>query len=112
WWDPAGAKVEHQVALVDVKTVLHGDARLKQVKIGFVPNERRRGLHPSAGEEGMYFLRPNPDGGFFALPTYFDRHPRTGEADFAKFDGAARKWLKDNADTYRVHRLVAEKKKD
>src|SRR5947209_10774719 len=76
WWDPSGAKAEHQVALVDVKTVLLGDAKLKQVKIGFIPNERRRGLQPSAGEEGMYFLSPNPDGGFFALPGFFDRHPR------------------------------------
>src|SRR5262245_1969146 len=58
YWAPDGEKVEHQVANVEVRSVLLGDDKIKTVKIGFVPNTRRANFSPQAGEEGLYFLAP------------------------------------------------------
>jgi hypothetical protein len=99
---PGGDKVDHQVALIEVREVLLGDKTLKKTRIGFVPaGPRREALfNVKIDEEGLYFLTPHAEESFFVLPMYYDRRVRNPKAD-AAFD-------KDVELTRRCVKLLAD----
>jgi hypothetical protein len=86
YYAPAGPKADHQIALVEVRAVLLGDAKVKRVRIGFIPAGPRRAMYYnlSDGEEACYFLTPHPEESFFVLPRYYDRLLKKGTKDFDK----------------------------
>jgi hypothetical protein len=102
YYAPTGPRADHQVAVVEVQSVLLGDKALKTLKVGFVPAGTRRAAYfnLAAGEEALYFLTPHPDGEFFVLPMYYDRRVRNPRAD-SGFD-------KDVELTQRCVRLLAD----
>jgi hypothetical protein len=58
------------------------------------------------GRPGAFQLTPQ---GIFAQLNLTPRDGWTPPKDFKQFPDAARKWLKDNADSYRIERFVYEK---
>jgi hypothetical protein len=97
---PAGPKVDHQIAHVEVQSVLLGDAKVKQVRVGFIPAGPRREafLNLKLDEEACYFLTPHPEEPFFFLPMYYDRHLKKGNKDFDKDVALVKRCVKLLAD--------------
>jgi hypothetical protein len=86
YYAPDGPKADHQVAVVKVESMLLGDAKLKDTRIGFVPAGPRRAFYfnLTVDEEACYFLTPHPTESFFVLPMYYDRLLKKGNANFDK----------------------------
>ncbi len=110
-------KVAHKIAVVKIESGLTGAENLTHIKIGFVPTNApgiRPGRGPEnpelkEGQEWLFFLTKNADGGFHAIP-YMLPPVESKAADYKAQFASVKKVLAAIADHAKA--LKAEKAED
>lgn len=92
-------KVDYQIAIVQVETVILGAKEMKEIRVGFVPpmapaGGAGGGVRPhirrlpqvsfTLNQEACLFLTKHPEGDFFTAPAYFSVLNKQGNSNFAK----------------------------